>query len=70
MSYTKRVLIAVDRLVNAATPYGRVGETLSGRAYRCDWKIRPVIDALFFWERNHCEMSYYYDRDNKDYLGD
>ncbi|TXG78454.1 pseudouridine synthase [Candidatus Dojkabacteria bacterium] len=68
MSYTKRVLIATDRWINVAFLRGRVGETVSGRAYRQDWKIRPLIDALFFWEVNHCEESYKWDRDNRDFV--
>lgn len=66
MSYAKRVLIAVDRLINTLCG-GAVGETLSSRAYREHWKIEPIIDALFFWEQTHCEQSYYWDRDNKDF---
>lgn len=67
MTYAKRVLIAADRLANTIF-CGRVGETLSSRAYREGWRIRPLIDGVFFWEVNHCEESYKWDRDNKDFV--
>ena len=66
MTYLKRIAIAIDRLVNVLCG-GAVGETLSSRAYREQWQIRSLIDAVFFWEDRHCEMSYYWDRDNKDF---
>lgn len=67
MTYSKRILIALDRLLNVIF-FGRVGETLSSRAYREQWRIRPLIDAVFFLETNHCESSYYWDRDNRDFV--
>lgn len=66
MTYSKKVLIALDRLINVLFG-GRVGETLSSRAWREQWKTRALIDSLFFWEKDHCEQSYYYDRDNRDF---
>ena len=58
----KQVLIAVDQLANTILA-GHADETLSARAYRLSrdrgrhWS-RRVIDALFFWDENHCEESY------------
>ena len=58
----KQVLIAVDQLVNALGG-GWADETLSSRAWR--WELagkrewpRRLIDALFFWEPDHCCESY------------
>lgn len=71
-AYGLQVLIAVDQLVNALIPpitgtLSYADETLSARAWRA-WRdgrlwgkvTRPVIDRLFFWQRNpgHCERSY------------
>lgn len=67
MIYFKHILIATDRLVNTVF-FGRVGETISGRAYREKWKLQAVIDAMFFWEPEHCQRSYYWDRDNQDFV--
>lgn len=62
MSYFRRVLIAVDQLLNALLG-GWPDETLSSRAWR--WELsgihswpRRVIDTLFFWETDHCQESY------------
>lgn len=59
-----QVLIALDQLLNAVLN-GWADETLSARAYRNaakgheKWiRVRRAIDALFFWEANHCYWSY------------
>ncbi len=60
--YLKQVLIALDQLLNALFK-GYADETLSSRAYRLrvergrKWPER-VIDALLFFDRDHCESSY------------
>jgi len=62
LSYGKSVLIAVDQLINA-TFKGWPDETLSSRAYRWArdsvryWPLR-IIEALFWWESEHCKKSY------------
>lgn len=58
----RQVLIALDQLANALLA-GHADETLSARAYRLSrdrgrhWP-RRVIDALFFWEPDHCEQAH------------
>ena len=58
----RQILIALDQLANTILA-GYADETLSARAYRLSrdrsrhWP-RRVIDALFFWDKNHCEKSY------------
>jgi hypothetical protein len=56
------VAIALDQLVNALCG-GSPDETLSARCWRLragsPYKyLRPVIDAIFFWQTSHCEASY------------
>lgn len=55
-----QVLIAIDQLGNALLG-GWADETLSARAWRLrhdlPWLWR-LIDALFFWDAEHCRMSY------------
>lgn len=52
-------LIALDQLFNTMLG-GYADETLSARAWRNrdknNWS--KVIDAVFFWDENHCEQSY------------
>lgn len=58
-----QVLIAVDQLANTVFN-GYADETLSSRAYRRQhknwfWKYgRIFIDALFFFQKNHCYQAY------------
>jgi len=59
----KQVLIALDQLLNALLG-GMADETLSARAHRLRnsnifWMIlRGVINALFFWQEDHCKESF------------
>ena len=58
----KQILIGPDRLASAIIA-GSADETLSARAYRLSrdrgrhWP-RRLIDALFFWEPDHCEQAH------------
>lgn len=62
MSRAKRILIAFDQLFNTVFG-GWPDETLSSRAYRWELKgkrswPRKAIDALFFFDPDHCRESY------------
>lgn len=59
----KQFFLAIDQLANTLLG-GWADESLSSRAYRAHrdgtrwgW-LRRVIDALFFWEADHCHQSY------------
>ena len=64
----KQVLIAIDQTVNTLVwakdeGFGMADETISARSWRlrerATWGLaRALIDALFFWDKNHCEESY------------
>jgi hypothetical protein len=57
MSYIKNNLIAIDQLINAILG-GSPDETLSAYAWRNqDWRYK-FINALFFWQENHCKNAY------------
>ncbi len=60
-----QVLIAVDQVLNTVVwlpgdGFGFADETLSARA----WRLRAqsnawrVIDAIFFWQQQHCRQAY------------
>ena len=57
-----QILVAVDQLANTMLG-GMADETLSARAWRHhldgsrDWP-RAIIDALFFWQADHCRSAY------------
>lgn len=62
MTRARRILIALDQLVNAIFN-GWPDETISSRAWRWEQKgkrswPRKMIDTIFFWEQNHCQGSY------------
>jgi predicted alpha-1,6-mannanase (GH76 family) len=55
--YVRHVLIALDQLFNALVG-GWPDETLSAYAWRKqDWRYK-AINALFFWQMNHCRAAY------------
>lgn len=61
----KQVLIAFDQLMNTFfwirnDGFGFADETLSARAWRLREQSRAykIIDAIFFWDKDHCYESY------------
>lgn len=60
----KQIAIAVDQLANALLG-GMADETLSARAHRTGSAWEPAIDALFFWQSDHCFESYMSEKDRK-----
>lgn len=62
MSRAREVAVAIDQLANAVLG-GYAQETISSRCWRLrDYRpystMRRVIDCLFFWQKNHCRVSY------------
>jgi len=62
MSRAREVAIAIDQLANAICG-GYADETISARCWRRRASrpytiLRPVIDGLFFWQRDHCRSAY------------
>jgi hypothetical protein len=62
-NYWLNLAIAADQLFNALVG-GHADETLSARCYRNRWKaygwwlLYQFINALFFWQHDHCFQSY------------
>lgn len=68
------ILIAIDQLlwVLITLGHGSPDETISAAAYRHEkdgtlfGKIaRPLIDSLFFWQKQHCRQAYLSERLSK-----
>lgn len=57
----KQLLIAIDQVLNTLVG-GMADETLSARAHRQRLRGRPwparCINALFFWQPDHCRDAY------------
>lgn len=57
-----QVWIAIDQFVNALL-WGWADETLSARAWRCQFKKRrwmwvvETINLIVFWQINHCKRA-------------
>jgi hypothetical protein len=53
---------ALSQLANVALmpnhKQTNANESISGRAYRQQWRIQKVINLLFFWQENHCKNAY------------
>ena len=64
MNYLARLLLAIDQLLNVAICNGEPDETMSSAAYRMErdgrfWGfMRQVIDALFWFQSQHCKKAY------------
>lgn len=59
------LLIALDQVLNVlvwlkSEGFGMPDETLSARAWRlrADSRTYKVINALFFWQANHCKDAF------------
>ncbi len=61
--YILNVLIGIDQLFTTLLG-GFPDETMSSYAYRLAIQRKPfgfmcrVIDALFYWQPNHCRLAY------------
>lgn len=62
----KQNFIGIDQLINTFFFGGFADETISARAWREEvfhghgkWTwVRGTLDALFFWEINHCKNAW------------
>lgn len=63
MAYVKNVLIGIDQLATTLIG-GYPDETLSSYAHRMHRQGKPfgfmrnVINAIFFWQDDHCQQAY------------
>lgn len=57
MKYWTEVWIAIDQLANALFK-GWADETISSRAHRELPTAEKVINAIFFWQKEHCKGAY------------
>lgn len=54
-----RALDALSQGMNAWLLNGDPNESISGRAHREGWKkTEAVINAVIFWEEDHCAWAY------------
>lgn len=58
MTYTKRVLIAIDQLAGTIFLGQYPDETISAAAHRRSWKRMERFINWLFNDPNHCALSY------------
>lgn len=59
MGYLTRNAGALSQAANAALLNGHPNESLSAHCHRAGWKrAEKIIDAIFFWQPNHCRSAY------------
>lgn len=49
---------ALSQLLNALLLNGHPNESLSGRAWRTQSRWRIVIDSIFWFDPQHCQVSH------------
>lgn len=54
--YLINILVAVDQLANTLAG-GDPDETISSRAGKSHPRLARIINALFFWQGDHCRQS-------------
>ncbi len=55
--WLKNVLIGLDQFANTVIR-GDPDETISSRAWRERWRIVPLLDAIFWFDPDHCRASF------------
>lgn len=61
MNRLVRIGDALSQLLNVALLNGHPNESLSGRAWRTKSVWYKVIDAIFWFDENHCSNAHYND---------
>lgn len=49
---------SISRFINATFFGGTVYQSISARAHCEGWKLQGYINALFFWQDDHCAMAW------------
>lgn len=58
MNRITKIAIAFDQLIGTIFVGTYPDETISAYFHRTGSAWEPLIDALFFWDENHCRASY------------
>lgn len=62
LDWLVRILNAVSQLGNVVFLNGHPNESISGRSYRENWKLRHVIDVILWFDEDHCMNSHLNER--------
>jgi hypothetical protein len=56
--YIKNIVSASSQWCNVVFFLGHPNESISGRSYRKSWQAKKFINAVFFWQVDHCKSAY------------
>lgn len=59
--YPRRIWSASSQWLNVVLLFGHPNESISGRSYRENWMVKKFINAMFFWQVDHCKSAYFND---------
>lgn len=58
MNRFTKIAIAIDQLIGAVFVGTYPDETLSAYCHRTQSPLERYLDAIFFWDENHCRTSF------------
>jgi hypothetical protein len=56
--YLMGIWSATSQWLNVVLLLGHPNESISGRSHREGWKVKKIINAIFFWQVDHCKSAY------------
>jgi hypothetical protein len=49
---------ATSQWFNVVLLFGHPNESISGRSHREDWWLKKLVNAMLFWQVDHCKSAY------------
>jgi hypothetical protein len=74
--YIMGIISATSQWLNVVFLLGHSNESISGRSHRESWRVKRLINLMFFWQVDHCKSAYindlkwskaYIEQDKKDF---
>jgi hypothetical protein len=56
--YLTGIWSATSQWFNVVLLLGHPNESISGRSHREDWRLKKLINAILFWQVDHCKSAY------------
>jgi hypothetical protein len=56
--YLMGIWSATSQWFNVVLLLGHPNESISGRSHREDWRLKKLVNAILFWQIDHCKSAY------------
>jgi len=56
--YLMGIWSATSQWFNVVLLLGHPNESISGRSHRENWQIKKLVNAILFWQVDHCKSAY------------